>query len=109
MRKTKIITVIAGTPVQVHSEHVLCTNLIVQAKVSGSGGIVYLILGIKPGDTPDSDNGIELPASPTAPSAAFNYTIPDRFSGERIDLSETYIDGAHDGDKVLVSWWEIPA
>jgi hypothetical protein len=109
MRKTKIITVIAGTPIQVHSDHVLCTNLIVQPKVSSSGGIVYLILGVKPADTPASANGIELTAAPTAPSTAFSYTIPDRFSGERIDLSETYIDGAHAGDKVLVSWWEIPA
>jgi hypothetical protein len=109
MRKTKIITITAGTPIPVHTDHVLCTNLIVQAKVSTTGGIVYLILGVKPGDTPAAANGIELTAAPTAPSTPFNYTIPDRFSGERIDLSETYIDGAHSGDKVLVSWWEIPA
>ena len=109
MRKTKIITISAGTPVQVHPEHVLCTNLIVQAKVSSSGGIVYLILGVKPADTPAAANGIELTVAPTAPSTPFVYIIPDRFSGERIDLSETYIDGAHTGDKVLVSWWEIPA
>jgi hypothetical protein len=107
MRRTKIITIAAGTPVQVTADKVLASNLIVQAKVSTSGGIVYLILGVKTGDTPAAANGIELTAAPTAPSTPFIREIPDRWSGERIDLSETYIDGAHTGDKVLVSWWEI--
>lgn len=109
MRKTKIITITAGTPIPVHTDHVLCTNIIVQTKVGTSAGICYLILGVKVGETPHAANGIDLVAAPTVPTAPFVYTIPDRFSGERIDLSETFIDGAHDGDKVLVSWWEIPA
>lgn len=109
MRKTKIITITAGTPVAVTpGEHTLASSIIVQPKVSSSGGIVYLILGTKAADGPAAANGIELIAAPTTPvPVPFQYSVADPKFGERIDLSETWIDGAHSGDKVLVSWWEI--
>ncbi len=110
MRRRKIITITAGTPIRVTESKCLASSFMVQPKVSASGGVVYVIMGVPAADTPVATEGIELVAAPTNPSfPPFSYIVPDPFSGERVDMNELCIDGAHTGDKVLVTWWEILA
>lgn len=109
MRNKRLITIAAGTPVQLSAEKKLATSITFQMKVGTSGGIGYVILGVRGTETPAAANGLELVAAPTVPSTPLTLTFNHPSTGERFDLSEIWVDGAHTGDKMLVTWWEIPA
>ena len=114
MWKRKIITITAGTPIRVHeadskADAPQATALIVQMLVASGGDLGYLILGVPIDHTPATSEGaIQLAkATSTVPGLPFVYQVQDIHSGERIDMNEVAIDGAHNGDTVLVMWWEI--
>lgn len=114
MRKFKIITC-TGTGMQQLLEsnyqkgERLAHSIIVQMLAVASGGIGYLQLDLPLAETPAATNAIQLgPATATVPGPIFQYESHDPAWGDRIDLSEIWVEGAHSGDKMLVSWWEIP-
>jgi hypothetical protein len=111
MRKTKIFTA-GGTMQQIAAYdkgEVLASSIIVQMLAGAAGALGYLQLGVPKGTAADATKAFQIPAaaSATVPGAPFVYQVSELESGERIDLSEAFIDGAHAGDKILVSWWEI--
>lgn len=112
MWKRKIITV-GGTMQRVvasdsKAESPQAISLIVQMLESGSGDIGYLQFGVKLAETPDHTQAIQLAkATAGVPGVPFVYQVQDSLSGERIDMSELCLDGAHNGDTILVMWWEI--
>lgn len=113
MRKTKLITV-TGTmqqlvPAENKQNARLASKLVCQMLAAAGGGIGYVQIGCPIGTAASSSLAFQMaPAIATAPGGTFSETIDHPFSGERIDLSEVYVDGAHNGDTMLVSWWEIP-
>lgn len=112
MWKRKIITV-GGTmqrvvPSDSKLESPQALSLIVQMLEASSGDIGYLQFGVKLAETPDHTQAIQLAkATSGTPGVPFVYQVQDHHSGERIDMSELCIDGAHNGDTILVAWWEI--
>jgi hypothetical protein len=113
MWRTKIITV-GGTmqrvvPSDSKAENPQAVSLIVQMLEASSGDIGYLQFGVKLADTPDHNSAIQLTkAAAGVPGTPFVYQVQDIHSGERIDMSELCVDGAHNGDTILVAWFENP-
>lgn len=112
MRKFKVITVAGGAMQQLLSGYKkgerLAHSIIVQMLCNTSGGVGYLQLDVPADETPSTANSIQLgPATATVPGPIFQYESHDPAWGDRIDLSEVWLEGAHSGDKILVTWWEI--
>ncbi len=83
-------------------------SLIVQMLEAASGDIGYLQLGVAIDDTPDHTKAIQLvKATSGIPGNPFVYQVQSPTFGERIDMNEVCVDGAHVGDTILVMWWEI--
>lgn len=112
MWKRKVITV-GGTMQRVvavdsKAEAPLATSVIVQMLEAASGDIGYLQFGVKLAETADHTQAIQLAkATSGVPGVPFVYQVQDIRTGERIDMSECCVDGAHNGDTILVTWWEI--
>ncbi len=112
MWKTAIITV-SGTmqrvvAVENKNESPKATSLIVQMLESSSGDIGYLQMGVPIGTDLDHTKAIQLAkATSGVPGVPFVYQVQHPSFGERIDIGELGVDGAHDGDTILVMWWEI--
>lgn len=111
MRKTKVFTV-GGTMQRVvtgyNKGEVLASSITAMMLAASSGGIGYLQMGIPADVAGDATQAFQLgAATSTAPGGAFSHQVAHPAWGERIDMTEVLVDGAHNGDKVLVSWWEI--
>lgn len=113
MWKRKIITV-GGTmqrvvPSDSKLEAPQATSVIIQPLPASSGDIVYVQFGVKLAEDPDHEEALQLTpgTSDSAPGNPFVYQVQNPQFGERIDMSELCIDGAHNGDTILVMWWEI--
>ena|ERR1700730_6835134 len=112
MWKRKIITV-GGTMQRValadsKLDAPQAVSLIVMMLEAVSGDIGYLQLGVNLADTPDHTQAIQLAkAAAGVPGTPFVYQVQHPAFGERIDISELCVDGAHNGDTILVMWWEI--
>jgi hypothetical protein len=107
-----LITITAGTPVQVSASHIVVSSIMIQPLVGSGAGLIYVCAGIQTGTTPTADcaataNGsYELgaqlaAATSTVPGPVYSFYVPTPGS----DLSTFWIDGAHTGDTVLVSWF----
>jgi hypothetical protein len=114
MWKTLVITV-GGTMQNVKASDnlqnsVLVTYLFAQMLLASSGQVGYLALGVPVGsNTPDHSKAIQLAAATsTVPGTPFVWQAQDRMSGERISLAEVWADGAHNGDTMLIVYYEVP-
>lgn len=106
-----LITITAGTPIQITTAHVVISSLMIQPLVGTSTGIIYVCGGIQSG-TPaaacaaSANGSYELAAqvgaaTSTVPGPTYSFYVPS----PGLDLSQWWIDGAHSGDPVLVSWY----
>lgn len=84
-------------------------SLIIQMLPASGSDVGYVQFGVKLAETPDHTQAIQLTkaVSSTVPGQLFVYQVQNPQFGERIDMSELCIDGAHNGDTILVMWWEI--
>lgn len=106
-----LVTVTAGTPIQVSTKHIVISSLMAEPLVGTGNGIIE-ICNTLPGITPmahcahaDSGN-YELKAqlaaaSTTIPGPAYGFTIPTPGA----DLSTYAVDGEHSGDLVLFTYY----
>lgn len=95
------VTIAAGTPVRVSATAIYADRIFIQMKVAASGGVGYVMLGVPPGVTPSTASWptIQLcAATSTVPGCAYSDV------GANIDISRIWIDGAHTGDTVTVSY-----
>jgi len=109
IREGRIITIAAGTEVQVSTQAIRVDRIFVQALPSASGGLVYVFDGVKSGTTPafgTNPAAVLCAATSTTPGCSYGDSVNPR-SGDAIILSQFWIDGAHTGDKVVVSWNRI--
>jgi hypothetical protein len=114
MWKRKIITV-GGTmqrvvPSDSKAESPQAISVIIQMLPASGGDVGYVEFGVKLNETPDHTVAFQFAkaASSTVAGLPFVYQVQDIHSGERIDMSELCVDGAHNGDTILVAWYEIP-
>jgi len=134
MRVEKLITITAGTPINVMTglnaaqlttagyaaatgrvpagnfnlPKTFINRIFIQMQVGAAAGVGYVYEGISNGRTPVSgtDASVELAAATsTVPGAPYTDTAIPRQTPD-IDLSQYWIDGAHSGDTVYVSWDE---
>lgn len=113
MWKRKIITV-TGTmqrvvPSDSKAESPQATSLMIQMLPASGGDVGYVEFGCKLAESPTHTEAIQLTkaVSSSVPGQLFVYQVQNPQFGERIDMSELCVDGAHDGDTILVMWWEI--
>lgn len=108
-RNNRTITVAAGTPVRISSSRLLVRKVFIQMLTvpGGSAGLGYVMAGIQGGRTPSASASSDLTAqlcaaSTTAPGCS--YSDQDMVGTAPIDLSQMWVDGAHTGDTIAVSW-----
>lgn len=115
-RLNKQITITAGTPVNVFTglttavgreepaQHV--GQIFIQSRV-GNSGIVYVMAGVPRTVVADATNAdhltAELAVSPDAGNPGGAY-FSNTLTIQGDDISLLWIDGAHTGDKVIVSY-----
>jgi hypothetical protein len=109
----RVIITVSGTMQRVvaadnYANSPQATSLIVQMLEGSSGDIGYLQMGCPIGTTLDHTQAIQLvKAAAGVPGTPFVYQCQNPEFGERIDIGQLGVDGAHDGDTILVQWWEI--
>lgn len=107
-----LITVTAGTPIQVTTKHVVISSLMIQPLVGANAQLIYVCGGVQTGTTPTAacaataNGSYELAAqlsaaTTTVPGPVYSFYVPTPGS----DLSTYWIDGLHSGDTVLVSFF----
>lgn len=109
-RANLTVTISAGTPVHIWTQSTpfYVNELIIQPQPGSSAGLIYVMMGIGNGRTPASTNSTDL----TATLCAATSTLPGCTYSDgtiatpnaSIDLSGGWLDGAHTGDKVTVSY-----
>ncbi len=104
-RQGIILTVTAGTPIQLATQTVMVRRIFIQMQAASSGGLGYVMVGVPVGTTPVANT------TPTAQLAAASSTSPggsysdgSSTANYDIDLQKIWIDGAHTGDTILVSY-----
>lgn len=121
-RYNLLITVTAGTPIQV-TAGLACPNCpllvdrtLIQMVHGGTGiGYVmdlsqYFISGSLPASvTPNHATAGQLtaelaPASATAPGGSYSDSVTGSPGGGAIDLSHIWLDGSHTGDTIIVTY-----
>lgn len=103
-REGRIYTIVAGTPIRLSPEPLIVERIFIQMQVGASGGLGYVMDGVRPGTTPVANTNptVQLgPASTTSPGG--NYSDAD-YNSSSISLDRIWIDGSHSGDLVLVSF-----
>jgi hypothetical protein len=112
IRINQTFTITAGTPICVGTGLTtastgarMAVRVFIQALSGANAGVVYVMDGISYGRIPSSSSSSDLtaqlsPASASAPGG--NYSDVDTVS--LIDMNQLWIDGAHTGDKVQVSF-----
>lgn len=109
----RVIITVSGTMQRVvvaenANEAPKATSLIVQMLEASSGDIGYLQMGVPIGTALDHTQAIQLvKAASGVPGNPFVYQVQHPDFGERINIAELGVDGAHSGDTILVMWWEI--
>lgn len=105
-RVNQIITVAAGTPVQVASKPTYAREIFIQMGIGSGTATGYVMAGIPDGTTPSKTTSAHLtaqlsPATATAPGGSYSdsTTSPGGF-----DVSQIWVDGDHTGDKIIVSY-----
>lgn len=103
-RESVKYTITAGTPIQLSPIPLIVSDLLVQAEATAGGGMIYLMLGVRPdGPAPVANNNptIQIPASAgaTSPGGSYGNTV-DQY----IDLNRAWLDGATNGNTVTVSY-----
>lgn len=115
-RFNQLVTIVAGTPVNLATatstvpditDQRRCAKLFIQA-VHGGTGLVYVMAGIKIGRTPAASTAGDLtaelaPATAGSPGGSYSDEDPSP-GGSGILLSAIWLDGAHSGDTVIVSY-----
>ena len=117
MRRNKKLTITAGTPLNVFTgtiaagpNPVYVRSVSIQMATGGSG-LGYVMDGIYgggrvPATTNEADVTMELfPATDTTPGGIYSDSAPVRDYG--LDVNAMWIDGAHTGDTVRVSYDQI--
>ncbi len=110
-RTNLVITIVAGTPIQVAVNKTLANEVLIQPQAGGSG-IVYVMADILPrGRVPATSNTGDVAAqlcastSATVPGCAYSDPIVAQAGNDVfVDMSLIWIDGSHTGDKVTVSY-----
>lgn len=98
----KIITVAAGTPVQLSPFSLIVASLSIQMLAGASGGIGYVMPGVRPLTTPTANTSPTIQLAPAATdSPGGQYTGSDP-NGSTLDLALFFVDGAHTGDLIGV-------
>lgn len=103
-------TIAAGTPVQIwtQSSPYLVNELLIQPQPGSSAGVIYVMAGIGNGRTPAHTNSSDLTATLcAATSTAPGCTYSDgtlATPNSAVDISGIFLDGAHTGDTVTVSF-----
>lgn len=103
-RVGRIITVAAGTPVQLATQSTLVRRIFIQMQAGGTG-MGYVMDGVTVGTTPVANTNptVQLAAA-TASAPGGNYSDASQTSAYDIDLQKIWIDGSHTGDTILVSY-----
>jgi hypothetical protein len=105
MARINQIFTVGATPHQIASVQTLADRLSVQMKTGGSG-IGYVLCsntGSVPSKANDADIVVELAAATAmAPGAPYQDYQPG--GGNAIDVSAYWLDGAHAGDLIRVSY-----
>ncbi len=109
-RINQILTIASGTPIHLSAFHFYVSRILIQAAESASGGIIQICTGIPIETTPAANCGTAgqlggqlAAATSTAPGGSYSDTS-DNHQGKGIDLATIWIDGAHTGDTVIVSY-----
>ncbi len=108
IREGQIVTIAAGTPVRISTQAINISRRAIQAVPSSSGGLVYVFLGVRSGVTPAYGTNpafVLCPATATLEGCGLEDRIDEKL--EPIVLNQIWVDGAHTGDKVLVSYNRI--
>lgn len=103
-REGTVYTVVAGTPVQLSTEPLILERIFIQMLAGASGGMGYIMDGVRPGTTPVAltNPTVELaPSTTTSPGGA--YSDAD-YNSSTIDAQRIWLDGQTSGNKILVSW-----
>ncbi len=99
-------TIVAGTPVAIEVDPCQVRSCFVQMKHGGTSIGYLLNLAFFPaGTVPDATNAQHVAAEMNAASATGaggSWSYPDSDAG--YDVSKMYLDGAHSGDVVIVSY-----
>lgn len=110
-RYNQVITIIAGTPIQVSVDKLIVNSVMVTPKIGSSAGIIYVMHDILPrGRTPSTSNTGDVatqlcPATATVPGCVYSDPIVAQQGNDIfVDLSLMWIDGSHSGDTVIVSY-----
>lgn len=104
-RVGRIITVAAGTPVQLATSRIIVRRIIIQMQVATSGGVGYVMDGVQVGTTPVANTNptIQLCAG-SASSPGCSYSDQPSTVNYDIDLQRIWVDGAHTGDTITISY-----
>lgn len=109
-RINQTLTITAGTPIQLATKYTPINRLLIQA-LTGGTGLVYVMdmSGYLSTVTPNPATSGHLtaqlaPATSTAPGGSYSDATDATPGSGPIDLSRIYIDGAHSGDTVVVSY-----
>lgn len=109
-RRNITFTITSGTPIQIwtQSSPFFVNELIIQPQLGSSTGVIYVMAGIGNGRTPAHTNSSDLTATLcAATSTAPGCTYSDgtlATPNSAVDLSGIFLDGAHTGDTVTVSF-----
>lgn len=104
-REGRVYTITAGTPVQLNVEPLILERIFIQMLAGASGGMGYVMLGVRPGTTPVAltNPTVQLAPSPGATAPGGSYSDAD-YNSSSIDASRIWLDGSHTGDTVLVTF-----
>ena len=120
MRVNVTLTINAGTPqnavtagsaAPAQGQPVYAKRYVVQVQPAAGGGLVYVMDGIRGGRVPAHTVSSDLSGTLTAgtaalPGGSFSDADPDP-QGAGIDMTQVWVDGAHTGDTVVVSWDQL--
>ncbi len=108
-RLNQLLTVTAGTPIQLSKTPLYVSEVLIQMATGGTG-LGYVCAGIPSGVTPAAACGTAgqlsaqlSPASSTAPGGYYADSAQDR-QGRGIDLSQIWVDGSHSSDSIIVTY-----
>lgn len=103
-REGRIITIVAGTPVRLNESPLIVSRIYIQMQAAAAGAMGYVMDGVRPDTNPVANTNPTVQLAPAATdSPGGDYADADPF-GSSIDLSRIWVDGAHSGDTMLVSY-----
>jgi hypothetical protein len=110
-RYNKILTVAAGTPIQLATVSTPVNRVFIQMLAGGSGlGYVMDMSNYRAGTVPVATTSGNLTAqlcastSATVPGCSYSDTSGAAPGSDAIDLAFLWVDGGNSGDQIVVSW-----